>query len=95
MTRRTSTRAKEGHTTIGNHDLQILLLHDFRYSLGRMTSAPHNCVQKLLRWWDVLSPCFQAQIQQDIIDAAHTTERLYALSEWYKILELSVKDDDL
>lgn len=98
MRQRTSTRCKCGETKIDNHTLQLFLLHEFRYALYRQTGVIEDCVRNITKHWDIISPCFQAQIQQDIIDAIdRQCEKypLYGESNWRNILLLPLKDDDL
>ena len=92
MTQRASTLATPGASRIDNDDLQVLLLHDFRYSLGVQTGAAIFCISNLKYYWEKLSPNFQAQIQQDISDYM-AREKLSYSDRWKKILTLPLKDD--
>lgn len=94
MTQRLSTLATPGMSAIDNDVLQLLLLHDFRYSLNTMLSG-REATSNIRRYWDIISPHFQAQIQDDIRHYLEFDKIFSYADEWKEILTLPLKDDPL
>lgn len=92
MTQRTSTKPTPGSSIVPNDKLQLLLLHDFRYSLNSI-AAGGECLSNLRFFWCILSPHFQAQIQDDIRHYLEFDKIFSYADEWKKILTLPLKDD--
>lgn len=39
------------HTSVDNHNLWLLVLHEMRYAMGRMTSAPSTSANHVRQFW--------------------------------------------
>ena len=51
---------------ITTRELNILIVESFRYCIYRRTFAAYDCVDRIIKYWDIIYPAFQEQIQNNI-----------------------------
>lgn len=81
--------------TIEDYLFATLLLHSFRYSLGRKTVAVIDCVGTLKKYWKVLPVFLQEQIQRDIKSAIAVgcAGNKCDVDRWQQIMSLKINEE--
>ena len=77
---------------IPEKDERDVLIYAFRYSIGRMSFAPHTIVEILKKNWDMLSHADKLLFQREIREEAARDNLGMDCdkNEWLSILDLQV-----
>lgn len=70
-----------------------IIMYAFRYCLGRQTYAVRDCVDTIIRHWDVLSERAKTLFQKEIKEHEKQWGDLgmeMDKAQWYKILNMEI-----